>query len=79
MNLSGQISIIMPSYQQCDFIEGAARSVLDQGGVDLELLIMEPGSTDGLRGGLVPLRQEYGEQLGAAFATARKHVDELGL
>ena len=79
MNLSGQISIIMPSYQQRAFLEEAAGSILDQEGVDLELLIMDPGSTDGSRELLVSLRQEYGEQLDAIFATARKHVDGLGL
>lgn len=43
------ISVIMPCFQQVRFLEEALRSVLDQTGVDDELIIMDPGSTDGSR------------------------------
>src|SRR5574341_2680016 len=58
-----QVSIIMPCYQQVAFLEEAARSVLDQQGAEVELLVMDPGSTDGSRELLVRLRREYGERL----------------
>jgi len=63
MNATPQISIIMPSFQQAAYLEEAVRSVLDQQGVDVELLVMDPGSTDGSRELLMELRREYGERL----------------
>ena len=57
--MTPRISIIMPSYQQGAFLEEAVRSVLDQKGVDMELVVMDPGSTDGSRELLVSLKQEY--------------------
>jgi len=62
------ISIIMPSYQQAPFLEEAVRSVLDQEEADVELLVMDPGSTDGSRALLLGLQQEYGERLLLHFA-----------
>jgi glycosyltransferase involved in cell wall biosynthesis len=63
MNEAPVISIVMPSYQQAAFLEEAARSVLDQQGVDVELVVMDPGSTDGSRELLQMLKKEYGERL----------------
>ncbi|MBW2408325.1 MAG: glycosyltransferase [Deltaproteobacteria bacterium] len=57
------ISIAMPCYQQADFLEEAVRSVLDQQAVDVELLIMDPGSTDASREVLIALQKEYGGRL----------------
>lgn len=57
------ISIIMPSYQQAAFLEEAVRSVLDQQGVEVELIVMDPGSDDGSRELLLQLHREYGERL----------------
>lgn len=61
------VSIVMPSYQQVDFLEEAVRSVLTQEGIDVELLVMDPGSTDGSRELLLRLREEFGERLTASF------------
>jgi glycosyltransferase involved in cell wall biosynthesis len=57
------ISMVMPCYQQVDFLEEAVCSVLDQEGVDVELLVMDPGSTDGSRELLRQLKERYGERL----------------
>lgn len=41
-----QISVIIPAYNCGKFLEKAARSVLDQKGADLELIIVDDGSKD---------------------------------
>ena len=61
-------SIVMPCYQQAAFLKEAVRSVLDQQGVDVELLVMDPGSTDGSRELLLALKETYGERLILHFA-----------
>lgn len=61
------VSVVMPSYQQVRFLEEAARSVLDQAGVAVELIVMDPGSTDGSRELLLRLQAEYGENLRLVF------------
>ncbi len=58
-----QVSIVMPCYQQVTYLEEAVRLVLAQQGVRVELLVMDPGSTDGSRELLLQLRKEYGEAL----------------
>jgi len=45
-----KVSIVMPSYNQADFIEESIRSVLLQGYPDLELIIIDASSTDGTLG-----------------------------
>jgi hypothetical protein len=42
MASSPLVSIVMPCYQQAAFLEEAVRSVLDQKGVDVELLAWIP-------------------------------------
>ena len=69
----------MPSYQQAAFLEEAVRSVLDQEGVCLELLVMDPGSTDGSREILGSLRQEYGERLALCFEPDQGQSDAVNL
>jgi glycosyltransferase involved in cell wall biosynthesis len=62
-----QVSVVMPCYQQSAFLEEAVRSVLDQKGVAVELLVMDPGSTDGSRELLRRLKDEYGARLALHF------------
>jgi glycosyltransferase involved in cell wall biosynthesis len=77
MHSSPQISIVMPCYQQAAFLEEAVRSVLDQKGVDVELLIMDPGSTDGSRELLLVLEREYGDRLRLHFAPDEGQADAI--
>lgn len=58
-----RVSIAMPSFQQAAFLEEAVRSVLDQQIAEIELLVMDPGSTDGSRELLLSLQKEYGQRL----------------
>lgn len=44
-----KISIVTISYNQAKFLEDAIRSVVEQKGVDLEYIVVDPGSTDGSR------------------------------
>lgn len=41
-----KISIVMPSYNQGDFLEAAIVSIVDQGYSNLELVVIDGGSTD---------------------------------
>jgi glycosyltransferase involved in cell wall biosynthesis len=59
MSYQPQVSVLMPSLNQCDFIEVAARSVLEQREAAVELLISDGGSTDGTLGLLEKLTIEF--------------------
>lgn len=72
-----RISIIMPCFQQRPFLEEAVRSVIDQQGVDVELIVMDPGSTDGSRELLLALSEEYGERLVLCFEPDRGQSDAV--
>jgi glycosyltransferase involved in cell wall biosynthesis len=71
------ISIVMPCYQQAAFLDEAVRSVLDQQGVDVELLVMDPGSTDCSRELLQALKREYGERLVLHFGSDEGQSDAI--
>jgi glycosyltransferase involved in cell wall biosynthesis len=71
------ISIIMPSFQQATFLEEAVRSVLDQPGIKIELLVMDPGSTDGSRPLLLKMQEEYGERLRLYFEPDQGQSDAI--
>src|SRR5690242_11880308 len=68
MTFSPRISIVMPCYLQAPYLEEAVRSVLDQRDVEVELIVMDPGSTDGSRELLQTLKKEYGDCLVLHFA-----------
>lgn len=70
-------SIVMPSFQQRGFLEEAVRSVLEQEGVEVELLVMDPGSTDGSRELLQGLRAIYGERLRLYFEPDKGQADAI--
>ena len=42
-----RISVIIPSYNHARFIEEAIASVLDQSYFDIELIVVDDGSSDG--------------------------------
>lgn len=77
MTDSPQISIVMPCFQQVTFLEEAVRSVLDQIEADVELIVMDPGSTDGSRELLQMLQSVYGKRLVLQFAKDNGQSDAI--
>lgn len=77
MNVLPTVSIVMPSYQQGAYLEEAVRSVLDQREAEVELIVMDPGSTDGSRELLLSLKEEYGERLVLHFAPDAGQADAI--
>jgi glycosyltransferase involved in cell wall biosynthesis len=77
MTFSPGTSIVMPSYQQAAFLEEAVRSVLDLQPKDVELVVMDPGSTDGSRDLLLALKKEHGERLMLHFDPDRGQSDAI--
>lgn len=67
MRVSPQISVVMPSFQQVQFIEEAVRSVLNQDNANIELIVLDPGSKDGSRELLLTLKEEHGDSLKLVF------------
>jgi glycosyltransferase involved in cell wall biosynthesis len=77
MTKNPRVSIAMPSFQQEAFLEEAVRSVLDQRFDGVELLVMDPGSTDGSRELLIALQKEYGERLVLHFEADQGQSDAV--
>ena len=44
--VAGRFSVIVPSYQQGEFLERTLQSILGQQGVDVEIIVQDGGSTD---------------------------------
>lgn len=77
MSENPRVSIVMPSFQQKTFLEEAVRSVLDQPFAGVELLVMDPGSTDGSRELLLSLQKEYGDRLVLHFEPDQGQSDAI--
>ena len=58
-----KISIVMPSYNKADFIERSILSVLNQNYPNIELIIIDGGSTDGT----VEIIKKYEQHIGVAL------------
>lgn len=70
------VSVIIPTYNREKCIERAARSVLDQTYTDLELIIVDDGSTDSTKEiveGITDDRVKYVFQENAGACAARNH------
>ena len=61
------VSVVMPSFQQAAFLHKAVESVLSQEGVEVELLVLDCGSTDGSRELLSELQRSHGDRLRLVF------------
>lgn len=71
------VSIVMPCYQQAAFVEEAVCSVMEQERVDVELIVLDPGSTDGSRAILERLRARYAPRLELCFEPDRGQSDAV--
>jgi glycosyltransferase involved in cell wall biosynthesis len=71
------VSVVMPCYQQAAFVEEAVRSVLEQDEVAAELLVLDPGSSDGSREILERLRAGFGARLQLCFEPDRGQSDAV--
>jgi glycosyltransferase involved in cell wall biosynthesis len=54
-----KFSIVTIAFNQADYLEQAIRSVVEQRGVELEYIVVDPGSTDGSR----EIIERYGERI----------------
>ena len=45
--MTSLLSVVMPTHDRADQLERAARSVLDQDGTEIELVIVDDASSDG--------------------------------
>jgi glycosyltransferase involved in cell wall biosynthesis len=54
-----KFSIVTISYNQREFLERAIRSVIEQDGVEIEYIIVDPGSTDGSRDIIEQFRSRF--------------------
>jgi len=45
--MTSLLSVVMPTHDRSDQLERAARSILDQGGTEVELVIVDDASSDG--------------------------------
>lgn len=71
------VSIVMPSFEQAAFVSAAVDSVLDQEGVDVELVVFDPGSRDGSRAILEDLAARRGERMRLFFEPDRGQSDAV--
>lgn len=60
---SAMISVIIPTYNRAEFLERAIASAFAQQGVDIEVIVIDDGSTDATDKVLKNLQKTYGESL----------------
>ena len=68
---SGKISVVMPCFNAANYVENAVRSALGQDHGDVELIVVDDGSTDGSREILARLAAEHAGRL-TLLSTDRK-------
>ncbi|MCG5053895.1 MAG: glycosyltransferase [Myxococcales bacterium] len=71
------VSIVMPCLNQRKFLPEAVDSVLQQSKIDVELLVLDPGSTDGSRQWLESIQAKYPERLRLVFEKDRGQSDAV--
>lgn len=71
------ISMVMPSFNQAAFLKQAALSVLEQPNVDVELIVCDPGSTDGSRDLLSQMELIYPGRLLLCFEPDKGQSDAV--
>ena len=71
------VSVVMPSFQQAAFLNQAVESVLSQEGVEVELLVLDAGSTDGSRELLQKLQRSHGDRLCLVFEPDMGQADAV--
>lgn len=70
-----KISIVTISFNQAPYLKKCIDSVLSQEGVDLEYIVVDPGSTDGSR----ELIESYGNKLISVFKNDNGPADGLNI
>ncbi|VVS95842.1 conserved hypothetical protein [Sphingomonas aurantiaca] len=55
-----RVTVVMPSYNHINYVEQAIRSILDQDYPDIELIVIDDGSTDGSQNFIRQLQQSLG-------------------
>lgn len=72
MNIKGLVSVIIPTYNRAGFLEEALKSVLNQTYSNLEIIVVDDGSTDNTKEVLKPFKDKikyfYQENKGPAAA-----------
>jgi glycosyltransferase involved in cell wall biosynthesis len=63
MSEAPQVSVLMPSLNQHEFIETAVRSVFERSSIAVELIVVDGGSSDGTLGLLEKLLNEFAPRL----------------
>ena len=58
--MTPKVSVILPSYNHEPYVESAVRSVMEQTGVDFELIVIDDGSKDRSPEILKQLSEELG-------------------
>lgn len=73
-----RLSVLVPTYNYADYLEACLASVLDQAAAEVEIVVVDDGSTDGTRELLEPLARQgrirYYLQENQGVSAARNHA-----